>query len=62
MYFKVLFRKLGPTKSHIFSKLIVGIGNIGFDIDRYLFSHGNKNKEVFIQGMKTSTTVTIGDP
>ena len=58
----MFFKKLGPTKPHIFSNLIVDTCNFSFDNNRRLFNYGNENKVVFIQGMKTSTTITIGDP
>ena len=38
------------------------VWNLCFDKKVETTCNDNKNKEVFIQGMKTSTTVRLGDP
>ena len=61
-YFKVLFTKYKFTNCLFYPNLIRIIANYRFDNQFNLVNNSHKNKEVFIQGMKTSTTVSIGDP
>ena len=61
-YFKVLFMKYESTNRLFSPNLIIIIDDYSFKNKANLSSNSNENKEVFIQGMKSSTTVTIGDP